>query len=142
VWQQHQVFPYTVQRKIALIGFRTSNYPVEQRAMSYWDENQSTNYDPPLEPPPGVQRIYSPPDYPPPPSSAYTYSPPHEHFPEPDDRFLSGYPNQTDTLPIPLPAEPQAFHQQLGSQYQFQYSQCTGRRKVIRRHSPLQPLIC
>ena len=108
--------------------------------MSYWHENQRTNYAPPIQPPPGMQRMYSPPHYPPPPSSAYNYSPPRDYFPEPD-RFMNGYRNQIDASPIPLPAGPQTFHQQLGSQYQFQYSQCTGRRKVIPSIRGLQPLI-
>jgi hypothetical protein len=33
--------------------------------------------------------------------------------------------------PLPVPRGPQDFHRELGAQYQFQYSQCNGKKKVF-----------
>ena len=79
-------------------------------------------------------KIYLPPNYPPPMSNDDN-RPPVESaafYPAPNYLYSAPpYPPEGYSgLPIPLPEGPQAFHPQLGDQYEFQYSQCTGRCKV------------
>lgn len=100
--------------------------------MSYYDPNKPSYYNPP-PPGPGGQHFYPPPEYPPP-ASVYNYPSPQPQFPAQDlPEFPSHHAN-----PMPIPEDPQNFHHQLGSQYQFQYSQCNGKKKVI---SPSYELI-
>jgi hypothetical protein len=92
----------------------------------YYDpEPAPTYYSAPLEPPPGRTYIYTPPGSPPPRSSFEYGSSPYGNEP----RYQE---SQREYIPPPItvPTEPQGFHPELGSQYQFQYSQCTGKRKV------------
>ena len=91
----------------------------------YYDpEPAPTYYSAPLEPPPGRTYIYTPPGSPPPRNNfEYGTSPYGQpRYQEPQREYLPP--------PITVPTEPQGFHPELGSQYQFQYSQCTGKRKV------------
>jgi hypothetical protein len=80
-------------------------------------------YSTPLEPPPGRTYIYTPPGTPPRRFSTYS-SPPF------GDESAYQEPVSHYGTPLAVPDEPQGFHPELGSQYQFQYSQCTGKRKV------------
>jgi len=75
------------------------------------------NYNPSsLQPPPGKQFIYTPPGTPLP-------YPEFDNIPAPYDIRVHG-------PTYAIPEAPQAFHHELGSEYQFRYSQCTGKRKV------------
>src|SRR5579862_1138765 len=100
--------------------------------MAYPCGNPSpTYYSPPLAPPQGQSYIYTPPASGSPPphwqqNGLYGYGGsqidqgyevPHEDFPT--------------STPLRVPEHSQTFHPELGSQYQFQYSQCTGKRKAL-----------
>ncbi len=93
--------------------------------------NQQNYYPPPPQPPPGRGQFYSPPPGAPPPNMAarpnYNYHPPNGPPPNVhQNNFRQGQYN----APPPPPQNAQIFNQQMGQQYTFQYSQCTGKRKV------------
>jgi len=102
-------------------------------------------------PPPGAynqyDQGYNPPAYPPQGGGYGGYG---EYAPPPGPPPQQGYGGyggdqygsreyQYADQPIPVPHHHQSFHPQLGNQYQFQYSQCTGRRKV---HTPAETEQC
>ena len=69
----------------------------------------------------------------PPPGRPFIYTPPSTPFPSaPQPPFgNNGYDIRTHGPTLAIPEAPQTFHPELGSQYEFQYSQCTGKRKVL-----------
>jgi len=108
-------------------------------------------YSPPQEPPPGQyprqeteRGYYAPPPRPPPeqfpgyygaplaPPAQRAYArytpPPASPGIYPSD-YLGRLPSPAPQ-PMALPQYAQNFHPELGSQYQYQYSQCNGRKKV------------
>jgi len=92
----------------------------------YGPEPVPTYYSAPLEPPPGRTYIYTPPGSPPPRNNFEYGSSPYGNEPRYQEHQREYIPP-----PITVPTEPQGFHPELGSQYQFQYSQCTGKRKAL-----------
>ena len=102
-------------------------YPGQQYHM-----NQQTYYSAPQRPPQGQGQFYGPPPGVPPPNMAsrpYNYHPPNGPPPSVyDNNFRQGQYG----APPPPPQQAQMFNQQMGQQYTFQYSNCTGKRKVIR----------
>ena len=96
-------------------------YPGQQYNM-----NQQNYYAPPQRPPPGQGQFYAPPFAPPPPNMAarpiYHPNAPNVH--------QNNYNQGQFHPPPPPPQASQMFNQQVGQQYTFQYSQCTGKRKV------------
>jgi hypothetical protein len=57
----------------------------------------------------------------------YNYPPPHG---PPPNTYQNQYNQGNYRAPPPPPQQAQMFNQQMGNQYMFQYSQCTGKRKV------------
>ena len=92
----------------------------------------SPNYYPPtVDPPPERPYFYTPPGSP---GQTYGYEDPspEPYYDPPPEKFDTGHhgPSPDRNKPLAVPQEAQTFHQALGSGYKFQYSQCTGRRKV------------
>jgi len=108
----------------AICSFPFKMYPGQQ-----YRANQQNYYPPPQSSPqqypPG--QYFPPPPGPPPnmaPRAGYGYQPP----PGPPPNVYGQ--QHAYGMPPPPPQQAQMFHQQVGNQYMFQYSQCTGRRKV------------
>ena len=65
------------------------------------------------------------------PGKQFIYTPPASPFPEPLQSSFGGYEIHEHGPTLAIPEAPQTFHQELGSQYEYQYSRCTGKRKAI-----------
>lgn len=93
--------------------------------------NQGNYYAPPQQPPPGQQNFYGPPPGAPPPNMAqgppYPYHPPNG---PPPDMYNNSYQQSRHGAPPPPPQHAQVFNHQVGG-YTYQYSNCTGKRKVL-----------
>ena len=100
-------------------------YPGQQYHM-----NHQNYYPPPQQAPPGG--YYGPPPGAPPPNQAtrpnYSHHPPNG---PPPNVYQNSYSQGQYGAPPPPPQQAQMFHQQVGQQYTFQYSNCTGKRKVF-----------
>lgn len=101
-------------------------YPGQQYHM-----NQGNYYAPPQQPPPGQGQFYGPPPGAPPSNMAhgpqYQYHPPNG---PPPNFQNNAYSQGQNRAPAPPPQHAQIFNQQVGNQYTYQYSNCSGKRKV------------
>ena len=115
----------TLDARVAfLCSSCTMAYPGQQYHM-----NHQNYYSAPQQPPPGQGQFYGPPPGAPPPNMAsrpYNYHPPNG---PPPTVYDNAYRQGQHGAPPP-PQHAQMFNQQMGQQYTFQYSNCTGKRKV------------
>src|SRR5579859_6173752 len=89
-------------------------------------------YAPPQGPPPGG--YYAPPPGAPPPNMQtrpQQYHPPSGPPPDPYSQGYRQHQVEQYGAPPPPPQQAQMFNQQVGNQYTFQYSNCSGKRKVL-----------
>jgi metacaspase-1 len=98
----------------------------------HYHVNHQDYYAPPQQPPPNQGQFYGPPPGAPPPNMAsrpnYNYHAPNG---PPVDYNHNAYAQGQYRAPPPPPQHAQMFNQQVGNQYTFQYSACTGKRKVL-----------
>jgi metacaspase-1 len=106
--------------------------------MAYPGQQYHTNHGnysyPPQQPPQGQGGFYGPPPGAPPPnlaSNPYPYQAPNG---PPPNAYNNAYRQGNYGAPPPPPQHAQMFNQQMGQQYTFQYSNCTGKRKVPPSH--------